>query len=210
MRGLVVDLSAGRVTPEALTVELVRCLRAGVSTHGLFACPVLLALALVSAKSATPDSVDRAVAAHGLLREAVVRVDSSADGPAGVLLGLAVGTRGALLKDRRRQAATLMFISAEHLRTGKRERALVAAVADEIYALDSAYRLRQRHRLAPERQPAETRLGVNWMQQHQAYRRVWTPVAALRDDLWVLLKLLADDRSQPFDVTDRVVVMTWR
>lgn len=210
MRGRVVDLDTCPATPDRLADELTGCLRSGVTTRGLLICPGLLALSLVAAKSATDESVDRAAAAHGLLREAVVCVDGGTDGVTGVLLGLAVGTRGTLLKARRRQAAELLSISPEHLRTSDRERDIIAAVADEVYALDSAYRLRHRHRLEPEREAGDTRAGVNWLELHQAYRRVWTPVSALRDDLWVLLQLMDSDDPEPFELTDRVVTMTWR
>jgi hypothetical protein len=183
--------------------------RGGVTTKGLRGCPRILGLALVRAKAASDDLCDRAAAAFGLLRELAVVVDGERDGPAAVLLGLATAMRGTLLKERRRRAAELLCISPAHLRTSDRETALVEAVADELYAADSAYRLRHRHRTAPERAAGESRLNVDWLDRHQAYRRVWTPVAALRDDLAVLLDYLPEGRDGAA-ICDRLVTMTWR
>jgi hypothetical protein len=195
--------------PERLAAELSGTLRPGVTTKALIECPALLSLALVRAKSASAEISDLASAAHGLLRELVLVVDGQSDGPVSTLLGLATGTRGTLLKERRRQTAQLLFISPAHLRTSDREVALIESLADELYARDSAYRLRHRHRTTREQEPAASGLAVDWLERHQAYRRVWTPVAALRDDLWVLLKFLRKDQRES-DIVDRLMTMSWR
>jgi hypothetical protein len=194
--------------PEALAGELAGLLRSGVTAKALRDCPGILGLAVTAAKAASPAADDRAVAASGIVREAAVRVDAQADGPASTLLALAQGTRGSLLKRRRELAAELLFVSVEHFRK-EREELLIEAVADEIYAIDSAWRLRQRHRTTPERQPTDTRVGIDWLQRHQAYRRVWTPVAALRNDLIVLLDFIRSDADWP-DIADRVMNQLWR
>jgi len=124
------------------------------------------------------------------------------------VLALAPGTRGSLLKRRRAIAAAQLPVNAEHFRK-ELEPPLIQAVADEIYAIDSAWRLRQSHRNAGERRPVDTRIGVNWLERHQAYRRIWTPIAALRDDLIVLLELLRSEADWP-DVADRVMNQLWR
>ena len=172
-------------------------------------CPGLLSLAVVAAKAASPDRADRAVAGEGIIREAAVRVDAGTHGAASTLLGLAPGTRGSPLKERRRLIADdLLHVHVDHFRK-VREEPLIEAVADEIYASDSAWRLRQGHRAAGERGPADTRVGVNWLERHEAYRRVWTPIAALRDDLIVLLELLRSEADWP-DIADRVMNQLWR
>lgn len=197
-------------TPEQLAAELRDQLRAGISPRSLAACPKLLGLAVVGAKAASDDPLDRATAAYGLLREIVVVIDGKRNGPIASLLGLATGSRGTLLKERRHRTAELLFISPAHLRTSDREAVLIATLADEVYAADSAYRLRHRHRTTSDQTPATSRLGIDWLDRHQAYRRVWTPVAALRNDLLVLLADLPDEANRYSDIVDRLITMTWR
>lgn len=194
--------------PHELASELAALLRSGVTAHALLNQPQLLALAIVAAKAASQNPVDLAVAAEGLIREAAARIDSGTHGAASVLLALAAGTRGSLLKNRRAQAADLLHINADHFRK-VREEPLIEAVADELYAADSAWRLRHQHRTQPERPPAQSRLSINWLERHQTYRRVWTPVSALRDDLIVLLDFIRKDADWP-DIADRIMNQLWR
>lgn len=196
-------------SPEDLAAELADALRPGITPRSLLDCRQVLALSVVGAHAASDTSADRAAAAYGLLRQVVIEVDGQRDGPTAQLVGLASGSRGALLKERRRRAAELLHISPAHLRTSQREQRLIQALADELHAFDSAYRMRQRHREEPERAAPLTRLGVDWLARHQAYRRLWTPISALRDDLWVLLELMREDAG-PHALTDRVLTMTWR
>jgi len=172
-------------------------------------CPHILALEIVAAKAASKARADVAVAADGVVREAVRAVDEGEpEGPHATLLALAPGFRGTLLKQRRPAVAGKLGVSADHLRD-YREDGLLEAVADELYAADSAYRLRQRHRSEPERPPAASRVGINWLERHEAYRRVWTPVASLRDDLVVLLDFLRREAAWP-DIADRLMNQLWR
>jgi hypothetical protein len=194
--------------PHELASELAGLLRPGLTTTGLRTCPALLGLKVVAAKAASESPADRAVSAHGIVREAAVRVDAAADGASSTLLGLAPGTRSSLLKARREAAARLLHVNVDHFRK-HREEPLIEAVADEIYAIDSAWRLRQSHRDSGEQTQAETRAGIDWLERHQAYRRVWTPIAALRDDLVVLLQLLRSD-AEWADIADRVMNQLWR
>jgi hypothetical protein len=194
--------------PRKLAGELAALRRSGITTTGLSARPLLLSLSVVAAKAASTDQADLAVAAEGVIREAAARVDAGTSGPAGTVLGLAPGTRGSLLKRRRTIAAEQLPVNIEHFRK-EIEPALIQAVADEVYAIDSAWRLRQSHRTAGERSATDTRVGINWLERHQAYRRVWTPVAALRDDLIVLLELLRSEAEWP-DIADRVMNQLWR
>ena len=198
-------------TPEDLASELAAMLRHGVTTRTLAACPNVLSLALVRAKAASDNVADRATAAYGLLRELVVVVDGRHPGPAATLLGLATGTRSTLLKERRRQTAELLFVSPAHLRTSDREAALIEGLADELYAADSAYRLRHRHRTAGERPPERSGLRINWLEQHRSYRRIWTPLSAVRNDLHVLRLYLADDDEEQRQqaIADRLCSITW-
>jgi hypothetical protein len=199
----------GPSTPDEVAADLRRALRTGVTAKALAVCPAVLALSVVHGKSASDHPHDLAAAAHGLLREVVVFADGERNGPAATLLGLATGTRGTLLKHRRQLVADQLFISVAHLRTSEREIALIEGVAEELYALDSAYRLRHKHRTQREREPPRSRLGVDWLDRHQAYRRVWTPVEAMRRDVVVLLGLLQDE-SQHSSIVERLILITWR
>ncbi|MBJ7519106.1 MAG: hypothetical protein JHC84_05365 [Solirubrobacteraceae bacterium] len=180
--------------PEVLAAELASVLRTGVTVDSCRSAAALMTLAVVAAKSASNESNDLAVGAANLVREACARVDDVNSGPTAVLLGVAPGYRGRPLKDRRREAAEALFIQPETLRKD-REPLLIEAVADEIYAMDSAYRLRHRHRNEAERQPLESRLRVDWLAQHRSYRRIWSPVTALRNDLLVLIEYLSETRD---------------
>lgn len=196
-------------TPAELAAELSSLLRGGVTTEGLRSCTAILSLALTRVKSASGEAADRAVAAHTLITEAAKRVDDGGHGPASILLGLAPGTRGSLLKERRRQAAEALHVSAEHLRK-EREPLLLEAVADELYAADSAYRLRHRHRMEAEREPEQSRLGIDWLAQHRSYRRLWTPLSGMRNDLATLRDYLAVEEENREAIADRLVNITWQ
>jgi hypothetical protein len=195
-------------SPADLAAELGGLLRAGVTTEGLRQCPKILDLVLTRAKSASGDDVDLAVAAHTLISEAAKRVDGGNYGGASTLLGLAPGTRGSLLKERRRQAAEALHVSAEHFRK-ERGDLLIEAVADELYAADSAYRLRHRHRMEAERSPERSGLGIDWLKQHRSYRRIWTPVSGMRSDLVVLRQYLAAEGEDQPAIADRLVNISW-
>lgn len=194
-------------SPFALAAELSDLLRTGMSTERLRDCSAVLSLALTHAKAASEQPDDLAVAASTLIREAATRVDDGTDGAAAFLLGLAAGSRRTLLKDRRRRAAEALHVSTEHLRKD-REPLLLEAVADELYAADSAYRPRHRHRSTPERLPQRSALGVDWLEQHRSYRRIWTPLSGMRNDLYVLRGYLAAEEDQPA-IADRLCNVTW-
>jgi len=195
-------------SPADLAAELSSMLRTGITTEGPRECLALLGLALTHAKSATEQTDDLAVAAMTLVREAATRVDDGTNGAAAMLLGLAAGSRGSLLKDRRRWAAQALHVSPEHLRKD-REPLLMEAVADELYAADSAYRLRHRHRSEAERSPEHSALGVNWLEQHRSYRRIWTPLSGMRNDLHVLRRYLAAEQEDQPAIADRLCNLTW-
>jgi len=207
-------------TPENLAAELAAMLRTGVTIDGCRNSRGVLSLALVRAKASSDDHNDLAVAANHLIREACASVDSLSEGPTAVLLAVAPGYRGTRLKKRREDAAGKLFITPGHLRD-EREEPLLEAVADELYGMDSAYRLRHRHRTEGERAPQESGLRVNWLEQHRSYRRIWTPIMALRNDLVVLLEYFRhaqtaggtpDDVADAAraDISDRLSNMTWR
>jgi len=196
-------------SPQELAGELAGLLRTGVTGDSLRSCPALLGLALVAAKSASDEPADRAVAASSLIGEAAVRVDGVKDAAAATLLGVAQGSRGAPPKERRRRAAELLNVKPDHFRK-EREDPLIEALAEELYALDSAYRLRHRHRMEAERLPEDSALRVDWLAQHRSYRRIWTPVYAMRADLLVLLGYLRDGHDDQADIADRLCNVTWR
>ena len=182
-------------SPEALAADLAAMLRTGVTVERCRAASALLALELVRAKAATSSPNDLAVSANSLIREACAAVDGIDTGAMAILLGIAPGWRGRLLKDRRRDAAGKLAYSVEHLRKD-REPLLLEAVADELYAMDSAYRLRHRHRTEAERQPQESGLRIDWYEQHRRYGRLWTPIVALRADLLVMVDWMREIRAE--------------
>jgi hypothetical protein len=206
--------------PEALAADLTAMLRTGVTVERCRTARALLALEFVAAKATTAATDDLAVSASNLIREACAAVDGMDTGATSLLLGLAAGSRRRPLTNRRADAAANLGYSTEHLRKD-REPLLVRAVADELYAMDSAYRLRHRHRMRAEREPHASRLGIDWLMQHRSYRRVWTPVMALRNDLLVLLEYFGNahrdgrtphevDYDARADISDRLSNMTWR
>lgn len=113
-----------------------------------------------------------------------------------------------MLKDRRSNAAAALFISPEHLRK-ERESALIKAVADELYAADSAWRRRQSHREQGERPPEQSALAVDWLAQHRSYRRIWTPVCGMRNDVLVLVAYLRAAEEDEAAIADRLCTITW-
>lgn len=201
-------MSESLTSPDELAAELAGLLRGGVTRQSLRGCPVLLGLAITHAKSASTSADDLSVGAETLIREAARRVDDDAYGAACLLLGVAPGSRSKLLKERRRLAAAALSISPEHFRK-EREPLLVEAVADELYAADSAYRLRHRHRSEAERSPQSSRLGIDWLEQHRSYRRIWTPVMGMRNDLAVLRDYLAAEQEDEHAIADRLVTVSW-
>lgn len=206
--------------PEALAADLKAMLRTGVTVEQCRAARALLALDLVRVKAATASVDDLAVSASYLIREACAAVDGMDTGASSLLLGLAPGSRRRPLTNRRSDAAAVLGYSTDHVRR-EREPLLIRAIADELYAMDSAYRLRHRHRTRAEREPQASRLGIDWLEQHRSYRRIWTPVMALRNDLLVLLEYFSDahaagatphevDDDARADISDRLSNMTWR
>lgn len=177
-----------------LAADLAGMLRTGVTVEQCRGATALLSLELVLAKAANENADDRAVSAINLIREACAAVDGIDVGSTATLLGLAPGSRGRLLKDRRRDVAHKLHYSVEHLRKD-REPLLLEAVADELYAMDSAYRLRHRHRTEAEHEPPDSRLKIDWYEQHRRYGRIWTPIVALRADLLVLVDWVREIRA---------------
>ena len=180
-------------SPEAIAASLAAMLRTGVTVERCRSEPALLTLELVRAKAASGGTDDLAVSAGNVIREACAAVDGIDAGATAVLLGLASGWRGRLLKHRREAAANKLGYSVEHLRKD-REPLLIDSVADELYALDSAYRHRHRHRTEAEREPPDSRLRIDWYEQHRRYGRIWTPIVALRADLLVMIDWLREIR----------------
>ena len=211
MGGVLGHLNGGKpvASPADLAAELAAVLRTGVTVERLRKCEAICGLALTKAKSATENRDDLAVAAHTVIREAAVSVDGGKGGAAAILLALAPGTRGSLLKERRRWVAEAVHVSAEHVRK-EREPLILEAVADELYAADSAYRLRHRHRTEAEQEPQHSGLGVNWLEQHRSYRRIWTPVYGMKTDLQVLLEYLAAEDEDHAAIADRLCNITWQ
>ena len=192
-----------------LEAELKGLLRDGVTHGALVNCPELLGLELVAARSASDSAADLAVSANHLIREGATRVDGTAGGPAARLLGVAPGRTGSKLTTRREEVSEMLFLSVDHFRK-EREPKLVRSVAEALVELDSAFRLRHQHRIEGERRPEESRLQINWLAQHRSYRRIWTPVEAMKNDLIWFLQYLRGGGEEHFVICDRLCNITWR
>lgn len=205
-------------TPSDLVEELQGLLDPGLSLTAIAATRHLVGLEIVAAQAVSDDPNDLAVAVRDLLTESAVQLDTEPHGPIARLLGLSTDTRSIPRKDRRRITAQMLFLSVDHFRREREDR-LIEAVADHLYARDSAYR---RRRVRDQSQPSyDPRLGIDWLAQHRTYLRIWTPVAAMRADLLLLverLQQLHDDGRDPYDVdpdtrhwiSDRLALVTWR
>ncbi|MGH2905903.1 MAG: hypothetical protein ACRDKI_03940 [Solirubrobacterales bacterium] len=213
---------AAVLTSELLTDELTSSVRSGITLRAVLAMPTLLGLDVVKAKALSDRVEDVGTAALGLLRESSVRVDEEADGTAAILMGLATGTKGMPAPERRRKAARSIPTSFDNFRK-RHEGELLSRLAEELVAADSIFRSRQNHR-AQVPDAIDSRLRVNWLERHEAYRRIWSPVSALRADLLVLLEYLKrnrvagialeqidDESPAPWpDVADRAMNLLWR
>lgn len=192
---------------DSIAGELNGALKGGVSVRAASRMPTLLGLAIVRAKSLSEEPDDLAAAAVGLLREAAVVVDEMRNGPTATLLGLAEGTRGLNQTERRSDAAYRLDVNEDHFRKNlARDR--IQELADELTAMDSTFQARLAHKL--NRPTAiESRLEIDWLKRHEAYRRIWSPVFAMRADLLILLGYLHDDAPES-DVADRLMNLLWR
>ncbi len=207
---------------EKIALELSEALPGGASLKALSQMTALTGLAIVGAKAISKDPEDLAAAAVGVLKEACVRVDGARDGAVATLLGLATGTRGISISERRRQAAELLTISAERVRKD-REGKLVLQLSEELIVADRTFQAR-RNQADQQPDALNSRLNINWLERHEAYRRIWSPVAALRADLLVLLGYLGTNREAGIaleqtntespapwaDLADRGLNLMWR
>lgn len=194
-------------TAEALAGELQAALKSGLTVRAAGAMPLLLGLSIVHAKAASNDAADLAPTGLGLVIEAAARLDETTNGASATLFGVATGSRNLNLTERRREAASLLNVNPDHFRKHlERERA--QALADELLAMDSTFQARLRHKLA-QPEPTESRLNVDWLSRHEVYRRIWSPVSAMRGNLLVLLGFLRNDAGH-FEVIDRVMNILWR
>jgi len=165
-------------------------------SEGLIRLRTLNLPALKQAASAITDEVDPASIEH-VLRQAVERLGGGELGDAAsYLFGLVQGTRGQSPTELRRKAAFEGYgMKAENFRK-TREPMVIAQVAEQVLALVGDARLRTTHHRMERREPAESRLAVEWVQRFEAYYRIWTPVYALGADLTAFrLTLLEENRS---------------
>lgn len=185
---------------EKLADELMSALPEGISLKGLTRMPVVTSLAIVQAKAISDDPEDLAASAIGVLRETCVQVDGMKNGALANLLAITPTTRGTTQTDRRRQAAEMLVISIDRIRKD-REAKLVMQLAEELVIADRTFQARRIH---AEQQPdaVDSRLCINWLERHEAYRRIWSPVSALRADLLVLLGYLRTNLKAGISLTD--------
>lgn len=185
---------------ELLAQELAQALPGGLSLKSLTEMPTLVALEIVRAKAVSSDPEDLAAAALGILGEACVQVDGTQHGALATLLAVTPSTRGTGISERRRQAAEILHISADRVRKDREEK-LVARLADELVVLDRTFQLRRKQREDAPSAP-ESRLNINWLERHEAYRRIWSPVSGLKNDLLVLLGYLRHNRDAGVGLTE--------
>lgn len=213
---------ATMLTSESLASELVAAIKSGITLRAVVEMPTLLGLEIVRAKALSDEAEDLATAAVGLVRESAARVDEQADGTVAILLGVATSTRGMPAPERRRKAARSIPTSFDHFRK-RYEGELLIRLAEDLVATDSVYRSRRAHEIQRPA-AAESRLKINWLERHEAYRRIWSPVAALRADLLILLDYLRENRDAGIeleaidvdspvawpDIADRGMNLLWR
>lgn len=192
---------------EAVAEELHAALKTGLTVNVARDMAALLGLPIVHAKAASDEPAELAPTALGLVTEAAARLDESTNGATATLLGIAQGTRNLTLTERRREAASLLHVNADHFRKYQ-ERDRVRKLADELLAMNSTFEARLRHKMLQPEQ-VDTRLNVDWLARHEAYRRIWTPVSAMRADLLVLLEFLRGETGH-FELVDRVMNILWR
>lgn len=196
------------LTPEEIAEQLARLLPTGATVKALTENPALLGLAVIAAKSPSDDPKDLAVAAIQVIHQAATDVDSDRNGVAASLLGLADNTKRLSAAKRRQRAAEKAGYNAEHFAKTKVTPAL-EATAEAIYAIDSGYRLRHKHRIEAESTPTESGIRIDWLAQHQAYRRIWTPLTGTRNDVLVFAKYLAAEKEDQPAIADRLCSISW-
>lgn len=57
--------------------------------------------------------------------------------------------------------------------------------------------------------PRDSALRINWLEQHRSYRRIWTPITGIRNDLPFLVEYLKDEEQQYDEICDRLSSMSW-
>lgn len=107
-------------------------------------------------------------------------------------------------RQRRERAAGVIDRSSETFRK-KREKEILALVAEGVLAECQTAKMRQTHAdMAAHRHPADSRLAVQWVERFEAYYTIWTPVSALAADLetaFLCTKEQPQDHA-PWDETD--------
>ncbi len=133
-----------------------------------------------------------------LLRKTVEQFDGGPSGEAAaVLFGLEGGTRALDEAERRRRAADRFGRSFSTFRQ-RYESDLISDVADGIAQLAAQATLRTAHYQLAGRQPAESRLAVQWVERFDAYYRLWTPIYGLAADLTAYRSTMLD-LDRPYD-----------
>lgn len=207
---------------EKLAQELADVLPGGVSIKTLSAMPTLTSLEIVRAKAISSDPEDLAAAAIGVLRDACIQIDGMQHGAVATLLAITPISGGTNITERRRQAAEILVISVDRVRK-HHEAKLITRLADELIIADRTFQVRRQQQNETPL-ASESRLHVNWLERHEAYRRIWSPVSGLHSDLLVLLGYLRTNRQAgttlpetstkspvPWsDIADRGLSLLWR
>lgn len=135
-----------------------------------------------------------------LLRHAVERIGGGELGDAAAyLFGFVPGTRGRSPTELRVLAADRYGeLKAENFRKSK-EPTVIAQVAEQILALCREGELRAARSQMERREPAESRLAVQWVERFEDYYRIWTPIIGLAGDL-TAYRYTLNDVDRPWDL----------
>jgi hypothetical protein len=79
-----------------------------------------------------------------------------------------------------------------------RRKSLIEDLAEALLGIAGDGELRQAHERMSRREPAESRLAVQWVERFEAYNRLWTPAYALGADLTAYRSTLLEV-DRPYD-----------
>lgn len=185
-------LDQADVTAEQLVTELTLVSRKGLPASQKAAGEVLPNLKSVFARSIHPDQlISRLDALNNLIPALFGKLgDENYQEAARMLFGLALGTRGSLLSERRRQAAALLGYNVDHFRT-RVEPEIIAAVAKEMIRDLLRYKSRVK-RAAESMEPTgdtPTLTAEDLTAEEELVSRIWQHVYGLRAELIAHLRL---------------------
>lgn len=184
---------------DGLARELSQVVRKGLPASERTAASVLPNLRNVVARAVHPDdAASRVAALNDVLPKMVGQLsDDTYREAATILFGLAPGTRGTALMARRRQAATLVGMSAEHFRKAG-EPEMLTAVAELLYRDLLRYKSRVKRSVASLEPTGDTpKLEIDDLTaEEELISRIWASVYLLRAETIAHLRLVREPRYE--------------